>query len=116
MIKFSTKNIEKINLLFLGIFFSFLFLSFSHTHQYELFTSSKVLPTHNHSEIVDLFLDSELNCTIQSFGNSIEVIGDIVFSGIITSIDRTFVNSYKFYHYSDFSSLKDLRAPPTYLV
>ena len=116
MIKFSAKNIEKINLLLLGIFFSFLFLSFSHTHHYDFSTNSNVHPTHNHSEIFDLFLDSELNCTIQSFGNSIEVSSDITFSGIITPIDRTFVNSYKFYHFSDFSSLKDLRAPPKYLV
>ncbi|MBK7106404.1 MAG: hypothetical protein IPH62_14080 [Ignavibacteriae bacterium] len=105
---------EKSEVLFLAIFTSFLILSFSHTHNFNFSLNAlATIQTENTNSDKDLFLDSSLNCTIQSFNNSIE------FQNIIQPIENIYsfptlsIFEYQSFHYNSFLLITNqLRAPP----
>ena len=69
-------NISKISkkfsqVLFLGIFISFLTISISHSHHFSFHNTSQFTSESSSDHLADLFLDSELNCAIHFLNNSL---------------------------------------------
>ena len=114
-------NISKISstnskYLFLGIFLSFLIISFSHSHHFSLSNTSQVSDNSSSRDISDKFLNSEFNCIIHTFLNHIQVQDSFQFSDQI--YNNEIILKYYYHFYSSFYNLttKQLRAPPKYLV
>lgn len=61
--------------MFLGIFLSFLSISVLHSHNFNFQTKSQISDVHE-KHVSDLFLDSELNCTINYLNNSLIIDSD----------------------------------------
>ena len=116
---FVNKNIKENSAgFFIGAFLSFLFLSFFHTHHFDIaVVHENEFITSDENVIGDNLLDSSFKCIIHAFHNSIQ--NDGVYSLSDLSIRNISCKLYHLYssHYSHliFSS-KKLRAPPSDLV
>ncbi|MCB0730678.1 MAG: hypothetical protein KDC88_06565 [Ignavibacteriae bacterium] len=109
---FTPKYIRKSSRLFLIVFLTFLGLSFSHAHKINFVTDSPLEFGIEKHVFSDPLLDSSLNCTIQTFNNS------ITFSNVF-ELTNTKIHSsdeISFYHYIYHSNnslvCTQLRAPP----
>jgi len=113
MFKISNISQKNISTIFLGIFLSFLVISITHSHNYQIISAEGNFSAKNDSYLTDQYLDNELNCLIHSFSNSI-------FSGIANAESlvaySTKENIYRTISISHLSSelqfSNHLRAPP----
>ena len=104
--------------LFLVVFISFLSLSFSHSHSFNYKTNNPAeISEINNDQYVDPLLDSNFNCIICSFYNSITTLNvyevaerDLVLSSSITIEFIENFNSVQSHNSNN------LRAPPQVLV
>lgn len=106
---------EKSAILFLGIFLSFLFLSFTHSHKINLtLKSPDSVSTEKNNNNHDPFLDNSLNCTIHSFINSIGIDFTNTSFSNINNKSNYITSKYESSHYKSLNNkANQLRAPPT---
>lgn len=105
---------EKSAILFLGIFLSFLFLSFTHSHEFNFILNSPNSVSTENNNHHDPFLDSSLNCTIHSFNNSIGIDFTNTSFSYLNNISNYKICEYESSHYKSLNyKSNQLRAPPT---
>lgn len=72
MIKISEIPIEKIKKITFYLFLSFLMISIFHDHNFDIGLNDETINSSaSSSESIDHFIDSELNCVLHTFNNSI---------------------------------------------
>ena len=116
---FLSKNMRKnYSILFLSVFLTFMGLSFSHTHHFNLSYNVETnvdLPTSN--KFSDIFLNSASNCIIHTFANSLKIDKTFKLSENVSKLDLTIVLPLTQFYTNNLSELTHLlRAPPNYLV
>lgn len=116
--RISLLNIKrKSSELFLTLFLIFLSLSFFHSHAFNY--KSNLLPEiseESHDAFIDLLLDSDFNCTIHTFNNSITIQNvyqeedkDLILASSIIDVIENFNSATTL-------CSNQLRAPPVILV
>ena len=116
---FLSKNIRKIySIIFLGIFLTFLGLSFSHTHHFNIsYNLETNVDSQKSNKIQDIFLNSASNCILHTFANSLKIDKTFRLSENVSKLDLTIVVPLTQYYTNNLSELTHLlRAPPNYLV
>lgn len=103
---------KKSSILFLGIFLTFLNLSFFHSHKINIELNSPLAYGNEQQYIIDPFLDSSFNCTIQTFSNSIIVFYSFEFSNTNLIITDETPSYYNFFNSNHLLHCSHLRAPP----
>ena len=113
MIKISQIQIKTVKELFLYSFLSFLMISFLHDHNYVLgFDSVSLNNYETSSENADYFLDSELNCIIHTYSNTIFVdFQNIKTESILFDLYVTTQKNDNLSKFTSYSTHK-LRGPP----
>ena len=100
------------SILFLGIFLTFLNLSFFHSHKINIELNSPLAYGTEQQYIIDPFLDSSFNCTIQTFSNSIIVLHSFELSNTNLIITDETPSYYNFFISNHLLHCSQLRASP----
>lgn len=113
MIQLNKYPSKFIGTFFLGIFISFLIISITHNHSYQLLDSDQNISQLNSDSIIDLHLGEGINCLVHSFANSIysgKLKNEVLTENIS---DKTIYEIIEFSHFpSDLKFSNQFRGPP----
>ena len=102
---------------FLAVFFGFLSLSFFHSHTFDYkVNNSSEISEENNNQFTDPLLDSEFNCTILSFNNSITIQNDFEEAEHDLTFSSSVIDCIQNFNSIASNTSNHLRAPPEILV
>lgn len=116
--KFSILNIkEKSAKILLFTFLAFILLQFNHSHKIDIkFGQNTNISEEENGTYSDPYLDSALNCTLNSFNHSISFQNTIDSQLVFLNFTSYRSNTIQLFYYSIQSDSNQLRAPPANLA